>query len=270
MSDLTFIEKQKLERLFGMGSGYVLDFSNRTFDEFFNDAVAVNIWDEKYNVASGSKANRMRAFWSKEPNHLVGQIISRLLDYMQGPPKGEGTNLFQDCRQIAQRLLLSAPVSELSAIDSAGGEREFEILARSVHAAIENNEPESGLDRLHTFTVKFTRKLCEKHGIRVERDKPLHSLFGEYIKNLIRRGRIRSKMTEKILKSSISILDAFNEVRNEQSLAHDNHILGYSESLLIFNNVASSIRFLRALEIELDLQSLTPQDAKADDSDISL
>lgn len=77
-------------------------------------------------------------------------------------------------------------------------------------------------------------------------------------------------MTEKILKSSISILDAFNEVRNEQSLAHDNHVLGYSESLLIFNNVASSIRFLRTLENELDLQSQTPEDANADDGDIPI
>lgn len=257
MSDLTFIEKRKLEHIFGMGSGYVLDFSNRTFDEFFIDTIAVNIWDEKYSAGSGSKANRMRAFWSTEPNHLVGRLLSGLLDYMQEPSKAEEKNLFQDCRRIAQRLLSSAPVSELSAIDSAGGGREFEILARSVHDAIENNEPESGLDRLHTFTVKFTRKLCEKHGIPVERDKPLHSLFGEYVKNLIQKGRIHSKMTEKILKSSISILDAFNEVRNEQSLAHDNHVLDYSESLLIFNNVASSIRFLRALEEELDLQNRT-------------
>ena len=37
MADLTSIEKLRLERLFGMGSGYVLDFSNRTFDEFILD-----------------------------------------------------------------------------------------------------------------------------------------------------------------------------------------------------------------------------------------
>jgi len=34
MSDLTSVEKLKLEKIFEMGGGYVLDFSNRTFQEF--------------------------------------------------------------------------------------------------------------------------------------------------------------------------------------------------------------------------------------------
>ena len=34
MSDLSFNEKMKLEKLFEMGSGYVLDFSIRTLTEF--------------------------------------------------------------------------------------------------------------------------------------------------------------------------------------------------------------------------------------------
>lgn len=35
MSDLTVFEKRKLEKLLGMGSGYVLNFSDRTYSEFF-------------------------------------------------------------------------------------------------------------------------------------------------------------------------------------------------------------------------------------------
>lgn len=100
--------------------------------------------------------------------------------------------------------------------------------------------------------MKFVRSLCEKHGVSTELEKPLHSLFGEYVKLISKRGFIKSRMTESILKSSISILEAFSQVRNEQSLAHDNCILGYSESLLIFNNISSGIRFLRCLEAEID------------------
>jgi hypothetical protein len=58
-------------------------------------------------------------------------------------------------------------------------------------------------------------------------------------------------MTERILKSSISLLEAFNHVRNEQSLAHDNPLLNYEEALLIFNNIVNAIRFLRDLETKL-------------------
>ncbi|WP_279473995.1 abortive infection family protein [Aeromonas caviae] len=61
-------------------------------------------------------------------------------------------------------------------------------------------------------------------------------------------------MTERILKSSISVLEAFNDVRNNKSLAHDNPILNYEESLLIFNHVASSIRFIKSLETKIQAQ----------------
>lgn len=43
MADLSLIEKRKLERALGMGSGYVLNFSNKTFKEFFRDAVRIEI-----------------------------------------------------------------------------------------------------------------------------------------------------------------------------------------------------------------------------------
>ena len=55
-------------------------------------------------------------------------------------------------------------------------------------------------------------------------------------------------MTLHIFKSSISVLEAFNDVRNNQGLAHDNPVLNYDEALLIFNHVAASIRFQKNLE----------------------
>jgi len=105
------------------------------------------------------------------------------------------------------------------------------------------------------------RGLCETHGIAVTREKPLHSLFGEYVKKLRDEGHLQSTMTERILRSSISTLDAFNDVRNNQSLAHDNKILNYDESLLIFNHVASAVRFLKSLEYRI--QAAAKQQAAA-------
>jgi|SRR5687768_15779281 hypothetical protein len=113
---------------------------------------------------------------------------------------------------------------------------------KHVREVIEKNQPEAGLDRLHTFVIKYVRTICELRGIEVNRDKALHSIFGEYVKRLREAGHLESVMTERIIKSSISVLEAFNDVRNNQSLAHDNPILNYEESLLIFNHVASSIR----------------------------
>ena len=73
MSDLTSTEKRKLEQLLGMGSGYVLSFSNRTFDDFFFESIGRSIYDPQYDYGSGSKANRLRGFWKVEGNSLVGK-----------------------------------------------------------------------------------------------------------------------------------------------------------------------------------------------------
>lgn len=106
MSDLTFMERRKLEQLFDMPSGYVLDFSNRTFSEFVRESTGRNIYDARYDYESGSKANRLRAFWQKEDNAIVGKLINDLLDYAEktGP-------LADACRSIASRLVQGAAQS---------------------------------------------------------------------------------------------------------------------------------------------------------------
>jgi hypothetical protein len=248
VSDLSYAEKRQLERLLRMGDGYVLNFSNRTFGDFIFDCLHKDIYDQKYANGSGSKANRLRAFWSVEPNHVVGKLLMDLIEQVRGDDGELDQQLLEACRRTAQRLLQGAPVPEIEAVLPNSPERDFEALAKSVKAAIENNEPESGLDRLHTFVVKYLRVVCARRGIATDREKPLHSLMGEYVRAIKSGGAIESEMTERILKSSISILEAFNHVRNEQSLAHDNRVLNYEESLLIFNQVTSVIRFLNHLE----------------------
>ena len=76
-------EKQVLEKLFQMGSGFVLNFSDRTMSEFFRDDIAVEIYDEKYRYASGSKANCLRGFWQVADDSLVGRSIDKLIEYIQ-------------------------------------------------------------------------------------------------------------------------------------------------------------------------------------------
>lgn len=48
MSDLSHSEERKLEKLLGMSTGYVLDFSNSSFQDFITDAIGKNIYDKAY------------------------------------------------------------------------------------------------------------------------------------------------------------------------------------------------------------------------------
>lgn len=112
MSDITFTEKMNFEKLFGMASGYVLDFSNRTFKAFVANSVQRNIFDSKYDNASGSKANRLRAFWDREPNDIVGKLLSDLLEYKEalGPNNDDAERYLREhCHRASERLRAAAP-----------------------------------------------------------------------------------------------------------------------------------------------------------------
>ncbi len=256
MSDLTNMEKRQLEKLFRMSDGYVLNFSNRTFDEFVIDSTGLSIMEEKYEQRGTSKANRLRVFWRLEPNGIVAKLLRDLMQCVsldQATP--EIQKAYDDCSRSVARLSGGDDLHEVIELTPNSTEREFAILAREVRESIERNEPEVGLDRLHTYAVKYLRVLCNAQGIATGREKPLHSLVGEYVKALKEGGHLESEMTDRILKSSISTLDAFNKVRNEQSLAHDNRMLNYDEALLIYSHVASAIRFIETLERRITLST---------------
>jgi hypothetical protein len=111
MSRLTFVEKNNLEHLFDMGSGYVLDFSNRTFREFFIDACHIDIDDDKYSTNGTSKANRLRTFWEIETDHTVGKALHQLLKYCASQKSFdvEDENRYQNCQEAVTRLK-NAPI----------------------------------------------------------------------------------------------------------------------------------------------------------------
>ena len=227
MSDLSSIEKRKLERLLQMGTGYVLNFSDRTFGEFFEGHTGLDIDHVRYKAGGTSKANRLRSFWAIEPNHLVGKVITSMIEYgTEFDCLLDDLPLMVDVRRIIVRLTQGSPVAEIDALSAPADERDFDVAAKQIREAIDKNQPEAALDRLHVFVMKFMRTLCNQRGITVTRDKPMHSMIGEYVKRLREDGHLESEMTERILKSSISVLEAFNGVRNNQSLRSEERRVG--------------------------------------------
>lgn len=118
MSSLKTIEKKVFEDLFGMASGYVLDFTNNTFAEFFRDTVNIDIYDDKYSFNGESKAKRLRAFWEVEPDSAVGTVLSELLEVWKYDNL-DGNNTIDDAKykeatKIVRRLLGKQPRKENS------------------------------------------------------------------------------------------------------------------------------------------------------------
>lgn len=78
MADLDNATKRKLESIFDMGSGYVLDFSNARFADFVKTAIGIDPY-EKY--PPGSKAVLLRAIWHQEPLPIVAKLNLELLEH---------------------------------------------------------------------------------------------------------------------------------------------------------------------------------------------
>jgi phosphatidylserine/phosphatidylglycerophosphate/cardiolipin synthase-like enzyme len=112
MSDLSSLEKCKLEKFLAMGNGYVLDFTDRKFQEFILENVAINIDEDKYKCSGTSKANRLREFWKQELNSTVGKAtlamleiwkVKRLISEQEISLSEQA--LYDECWQVSQGLI---------------------------------------------------------------------------------------------------------------------------------------------------------------------
>jgi hypothetical protein len=128
VADLDNTTKRKLESIFDMSGGYVLDFSNARFADFVKTAIGIDPY-EKYPPAS--KAVLLRAIWHQEPMPLVAKLNLELLEHWRvgklvgdEEPKPSQVALHEDLRaQFSALVDTAAPASteflakDFSAID---------------------------------------------------------------------------------------------------------------------------------------------------------
>lgn len=252
MAKLSPIDKAVLEDLLQMGDGYVLEFSNATFEDFCRDSVGVNIYHSRYDRASGSKANRLRQFWEVEEPPLVAKLLEDLYELWKHQNLGDGYidqetgSLMMRFEGVLDKLKQQQDLDGVEVLERMLELNDYRELSRSVMSYIRDGNPSLALDRLHTLLVRYLRSLGKKHGFSHGSEVPLHSLLGSYIK--AKAGL--SETTQRILKTSISNLEAFNDVRNNASYAHDNEILSAEESRFVVGSVMSLLRFIDSLEQE--------------------
>lgn len=267
MSDLTNPERLKFEQLFGMDTGYVMNFSDTTLQTFVFSSIEIDIHDTKYTKNGTSKAKKLREFIRLENNDLVGKLLYELLDYWKARwdnaideeyaeendkesliKRKKELSMYQQCRIVSNRLMNDSEVIDSDIFEKMANEDDFNMIAKNIQNYIKLSKYDEAIDRLHTFMMKFSRTLCNNHEIEYSKDESLHSVFGKYTRFLYDNKAIESKTTLKILGCSVQILDKFNTDRNDKSFAHDNPLLNYHESLFIFNNICSLVKLVNFIE----------------------
>jgi predicted protein tyrosine phosphatase len=75
------LDMRLIDDLFGMGSGYVLDFSDRTFADFFVEELGIQINNPKYLAEGTSKAKRLRYLLKTSDSSTRISVLSALWEY---------------------------------------------------------------------------------------------------------------------------------------------------------------------------------------------
>ena len=83
MSNIRQIDMMFLNDIFEMNSGYVLDFSDKTFAQFFAEELNIDINDLVYAQTGNSKGKRLRSFLQIVDKPTVVKTLKALWEYRE-------------------------------------------------------------------------------------------------------------------------------------------------------------------------------------------
>lgn len=149
--------KVKLEHLFGMSSGYVLNYSNASFADFVRDSIGV----DPYGRHDGSKAQVLRQLWSSLSDAEFAKLTIDMLEYRrltEDLGHAELNDRTETDRRLAEelieqlRLLLDEP-ERVTGDEAAFLARVVELDLSQVRVALDLQSVIA--DRLHEVEVCF-------------------------------------------------------------------------------------------------------------------
>jgi len=248
-------ERETLENSLQMDAGYVLDFSDRTFNDFFYKSVGIDPEAEGrlFNTRGTSKAKRLRSFIENASPSLVAKTLRELWKYREGmefQPSARDDDPLRDAYfAVVARFEGANTGIDTTAIEAFEKNKTLEELVDSIRRDLDAKRPQAALDRLHTYCMKRFASLIRKHGGGdCGKNDPLHSRVGRYLK-ILKNHKTLTPISDRIVGSSISVFTEFSRIRNDKSLAHDNpNLVESDEARFIFDTITAFLRFSKAID----------------------
>lgn len=119
VSKLSLPDKTFLEAALGMAGGYVLDLTNTSLAQLFDD-IAIDIYEDKYAEYGVSKANRLRTLWKIGSDSEVASTLGILTDYIEAKQAAPGLSGFREEITDDQIARIRRVAAELQGGTSAG------------------------------------------------------------------------------------------------------------------------------------------------------
>jgi len=235
MSDLKAPEKKLFEKLFGMASGYVMDFTNQTFAEFFSEH-GIDIYSDRYAFNGNSKAKRLRAFWQVEPNEVVADVLSDLVRYWRRATlkvTPEALALADECERVIEELRWRSMPPTLSNLKAHADRFDAHYLARQVQRMEKSIErdPALAIGTAKEVIETCCRTILEERGKQVPQNATLPQLIKE-VRQELRSQLIPQELpqaakgresVQRTLGGLASVIQGIAELRNLYGTGHGKH-----------------------------------------------
>lgn len=247
--ELSFFEK-----LFEMESGYVLDFSRDGLKNFIRDSVNLDVFTVDYlnyvkrRFGTDSMSNVLKYFWETEDFNKTLKLISDLVDYYE-------SEYYSEENKVAEaKIILNRYYDSVKVKDDFSDEKRIIDLINEINHIINERQPVFALDKLHTLTHIIFRQICDSHNISYTKHEGIDSIFKKYVQFLEKNNFIESKMSKTIFRNIGTLLSQFNEIRNNNTYAHDNPILNQFESEFIYKQVVNILYFIDHIDDNFNIK----------------
>lgn len=107
-----------VERVLNMKGGYVLDFSDRAFDEFIAHEVGVDATAPRFSEDGGSKARRLRRILPSLAGGQQAKLLSAFLKYRDSPARDSRVDLLDDEWRRAYTAIIASLEKQLVDADN--------------------------------------------------------------------------------------------------------------------------------------------------------
>jgi hypothetical protein len=160
-----------IEDLFEMASGYVLDFTNQTFAEFFHDELQIAIDHPRYSVEGGSKAKRLRYLLRTSDPATRTRVVAALWEYRETRRRRSGKaesvpGAAADVQQLLARLSgkLAQPTSAPTTSPGASNRQVSGEVLERLKTDLLSLTPLKPQERGYAFE-RFLKRLFDAHGL---------------------------------------------------------------------------------------------------------
>ena len=252
MSHFSLADREILEDLFDMRTGFVLNLTNYSLQQLIRESAGIDIYASPGYEEYCSKAWKIRTIWNNESDRTIGIVNKALLEYAehyhykQGKLDEYKSKLIKMMLDKSQELIDNAVVIVLPVDNDIS----LDILLEDINADLKRGHPELAVDRLHTFSIRYLREICAKNDIPTAgangNKYALHSLIGMLCKKYEKDG-IRP-FAVSTLKCCISIFENYNNLRNDSSYAHDNPIINKDDALLSISVITDILKYIDSIE----------------------